>query len=75
MKKREKMSYNKKKVLAVRITEEQGRYLSMIATSLNTTPSRYVRMIIDSAVVACKREVEKGNIKIEDNKNAINGQL
>lgn len=67
-----KLTDNKKKVLQVRVTEEELTLLKVASVSIGLTPSKLVRMFIDSTCNALKIKIDKGVINLEDYKAILN---
>ena len=61
----------KTKSLTVRMTEEENTYFKIACYQAGTTPSKFVRQMMQSAINAVKVEEEKGVIKLEDFKAVL----
>lgn len=57
---------NKDKRITVRFTETDMLYFKIACYQAGTTPSKFLRMLSDSAINAVKLEESKGAIKVED---------
>lgn len=57
---------NLKNSLTVRLSEEQFKFLSTTAEALEVTPSKVIRMIVNSIMVASKRGMEAVAKGVED---------
>lgn len=61
----------KTKTVSVRLSEEENMYFRIACYQAGSTPSKFMRMMINAAVNAVKIEVEKGAINIEDYKAVL----
>ena len=61
----------KTKTVSVRLSEEENMYFRIACYQAGSTPSKFIRMMINAAVNAVKIEVEKGAINIEDYKAVL----
>ena len=61
----------KTKTVSVRLSEEENMYFRIACYQAGSTPSKFMRMMINAAVNAVKIEVEKGVINIEDYKAVL----
>lgn len=61
----------KTKTVSVRLSEEENMYFRIACYQAGTTPSKFIRMMIQAAVNAVKMEVEKGAINLEDYKAVL----
>lgn len=62
----------KTKSVTVRLSEDEKLYFDIACYQAGTTPSKFLRMMINSAVNAVKLEEQKGALKIEDFKAVLN---
>lgn len=70
-----KVTDNKDKRLVIRIADTDLRYLKVAAASVGQTPSKLVRMFIDTTVNAVKLKIRQGELKLEDYEAVFNDQL
>lgn len=61
-----KPTENKTARLEIRLTEEDHKLLKIAAVSIGSTPSKLVRMFIDTTINSLKIKVRKGEINLED---------
>lgn len=61
----------KTKTVSVRLSEEENLMFRIACYQTGTTPSKFLRMMINAAVNAVKMEIEKGAINIEDYKAVL----
>lgn len=66
------ISENKTKVIQVRVSESDHKYLLIVAKVVGMTPSQYVRSLIQATVNAAKVQEQKGALKIEDFEGILN---
>lgn len=62
----------KTKTVSVRMSEEDNMYFRVACYQAGTTPSKFMRMMMQSAINAVKLQEEKGAINIEDFKTVLN---
>lgn len=62
---------NKTKTASVRLSEEDFKLFKIACYQSGTTPSKFLRMMINAAVNAVKIEIEKGVINLEDYKTVL----
>lgn len=57
---------NKSKSITVRLTPSELRYFKIACYQSGTTPSKFLRMMMQAAINAVQMEVQKGAINLED---------
>lgn len=57
---------NKDKRLEIRLSEDDLKLLKIAAYSIGQTPSKMLRMFIDTTINALKLKVQRGEIRLED---------
>ncbi len=67
-----KLTENKNKRLEIRVTEEELKLLKIAAFTIGQTPSKMLRMFIDTTINALKLKVQKGELKLEDYEAILN---
>lgn len=45
--------------LTLRLTDKQFEYLTQVASLMGTTPSDYLRMVVNASMVSTSRTIEK----------------
>ena len=70
-----KLTENKTKKIEVRLTEEDYKLFKISAYSIGTTPSKMVRMFIDSTLTQLRIKVKQGEINIEDFETILDDKL
>lgn len=66
------ISENKTKVVQVRVSESDHKYLLIVAKIAGMTPSQYVRSLIQATVNAAKVQEQKGVLRVEDFEGILN---
>lgn len=61
--------------LEIRVNSEDLKLLKIASYSIGLTPSKMIRMFIDTTVTALKVKVKKGEIKLEDFETVFNDKL
>lgn len=56
----------KDKMITLRVSSEDYRYFQIAAFTTGQTPSKLLRLFMDSSINAVKLQIQKGTIKIED---------
>lgn len=62
----------KDKMLTLRMTKDDYRYLQIAAFTTGNTPSKLLRMIMDASINAVKVQIAQGKIKVADFENILN---
>lgn len=70
--KRKMIKEKKTKTVSVRMSEEDNLYFRIACYQAGTTPSKFLRMMMQSAINAVKVEENKGVLKIEDFQAVLN---
>lgn len=65
---------NKDKRITFRITDEDNRYLSVVAALAGMKVSEYIRTMVNAAIAAVKVSVAQGKINLEDFDTIINNK-
>lgn len=70
-----KTTDNKTARLAIRLTEDELDLLKIASFTIGQTPSKLVRMFIDTTINPLKLKIQTGEIKLEDYKAVLNDKL
>lgn len=70
-----KMTDNKDKRLEIRISEEDLKLLKICAYTIGQTPSKMIRMFVDTTINAMKIKIKQGEIKLEDFEGLFDDKL
>lgn len=62
----------KDKMLTLRMTKDDYRYLQIAAFTTGNTPSKLLRMIMDASINAVKVHIAQGKIKLADFQDILN---
>lgn len=67
-----KTAKNKDARLEIRLTKEDLDLLKIASFTIGQTPSKLVRMFIDTTINSLKLQVQRGEIKLEDFETILN---
>jgi len=67
-----KLEPKKTKTMQVRITQDQWRLLNVASRSVGLTPSKLIRMFIDTTCNQLKMQMKKGGDTLEDFETLFN---
>lgn len=70
-----KLTDNKDKRLEIRISEEDLKLLKICAYTIGQTPSKMIRMFVDTTINAMKIKIKHGEIKLEDFEGIFDDKL
>ena len=70
-----KIIENKTKKLEVRLTEEDYKLFKVASYVIGTTPSKMMRMFIDSTLTSLRIKIKQGEINLEDYETILNDKL
>lgn len=70
-----KLIDNKDKRLEIRISEEDLKLLKICAYIIGQTPSKMIRMFVDTTINAMKIKIKQGEIKLEDFEGIFDDKL
>ena len=70
-----KLESKKDKVVSVRVSEDNYKYLQFVAFMAGMTVSKYVRTLTDASINAVKLSEKEGKIKVENIEALLNDQL
>jgi uncharacterized protein (DUF1778 family) len=65
----------KDKMITLRVSSEDYRYFQMAAFVTGQTPSKLLRLFMDSSINAVKLQISKGTMKIEDFQALLDNKL
>lgn len=69
------LTENKDKKISIRISENDYRYLAVVAFMAGMNVSKYVRTLLDASINAMKIGEAKGQVKLEDFKDILDHKL
>ncbi len=69
------VNQKKDKLLTLRMTKDDYRYLQIAAFTTGNTPSKLIRMLMDASINAIKISLQRGTIKIEDYQALLDDKL
>lgn len=67
-----KTTQNKDARLEIRLSKEDLDLLKIASFTIGQTPSKLVRMFIDTTINSLKLQVQRGDIKLEDFQTLLN---
>lgn len=70
-----KLTQNKDKRLEIRISDEDLKLLKICAYTVGQTPSKLVRMFIDTTINSLKLKIKQGEIRVEDFEGIFDDKL
>jgi predicted DNA-binding protein len=70
-----KLEKQKEKTISFRVSEEDFRYLNALSFMAGMSVSKFIRSMCDASINACKLQVSKGAIKLEDIETIRNNKL
>lgn len=70
-----KIRENKTKKLEVRLTEEDYKLFKVASYVIGTTPSKMMRMFIDSTLTSLRIKIKQGEINLEDYETILDDKL
>ena len=70
-----KIRENKTKKLEVRLTEEDYKLFKVASYVIGTTPSKMMRMFIDSTLTSLRIKIKQGEINLEDYEAILDDKL
>lgn len=65
----------KEKMISVRISEQDYKYLFVVAYMAGMNVSKYVRTMVDASINAVKMQESKGAVNLEDYEKLLNDKL
>ncbi|MBQ8429147.1 MAG: hypothetical protein IJX30_03515 [Clostridia bacterium] len=70
-----KLSKKKNDRLEIRLSEEDKLLFMYVSAFYGKTPTRYLRMLIDSVILPQKNKIIRGDLSYEDVKAFLDNQL
>jgi len=65
----------KDKMITLRVSSENYRYFQIASFVAGQTPSKLLRLFMDSSINAVKLQISKGTMKIEDFQTLLDNKL
>lgn len=70
-----KASENKTRRIEVRVTEDEYNLIRVFAYTIGSTPSKMIRMFIDTTINGIKLKIKRGELNVEDIKSVLDDKL